>query len=50
MKTIICGGRDYVLTRGDAKWLDELRASLPITEVVSGGASGDARKGGGADS
>jgi predicted Rossmann-fold nucleotide-binding protein len=40
VKTIICGGRDYVLTRGDARWLDELRATLPITGVVSGGATG----------
>jgi hypothetical protein len=40
MKTIICGGRDYVLTRGDARWLDELRVSLPITEVVCGEAKG----------
>lgn len=40
MKTIIAGGRDYVLTRGDARWLDELRSTLPITEVVSGGATG----------
>ncbi len=40
MKTIICGGRDYVLTRGDARWLDGLLETLPITEVFSGGAPG----------
>ncbi len=40
MKTIICGGRNYVLTRGDARWLDGLLETLPITEVVSSGALG----------
>jgi len=36
MKTIIAGGRDYVLTENDRIRLDH----LPITEVVSGGAKG----------
>ena len=36
MRTIICGGRDYEFTVDDWKWLDGLRLSLPITEVVSG--------------
>jgi hypothetical protein len=36
MKTIICGGRDYEFTFDDWKWLDGLRLTLPITEVVSG--------------
>lgn len=36
MKTIIAGGRDYLLTKDDFAWL----ATLPITEVVSGGARG----------
>jgi hypothetical protein len=40
MKTIIAGGRNYVLTVGDAKWLDGLRITLPITEVVCGEATG----------
>lgn len=40
MKTIICGGRDYILTDADRAWLDGLKDSLPITEMVSGGASG----------
>ncbi len=34
--TIIAGGRDYKLTLSDEAWLD----TLPIREVVSGGASG----------
>ena len=34
--TIIAGGRDYNLTLSDEAWLD----TLPIREVVSGGASG----------
>jgi hypothetical protein len=34
--TIIAGGRDYNLTLSDEAWL----ATLPIREVVSGGASG----------
>jgi len=36
MRTIICGGRDYVLTDADRAWLDRLKGSLPITEVVCG--------------
>ncbi len=40
MKTIICGGRDYRFTPEDKLWLDDLAVSLPITEVVQGGASG----------
>ena len=36
MRTIIAGGRDYQLTDEDLSFL----ASLPITEVVSGGATG----------
>lgn len=36
MKTIIAGGRDYRLTDADRAWLDGLRESLPITEVVCG--------------
>ena len=40
MKTIICGGRDYKFTAEDKMWLDDLAVSLPITEVVQGGASG----------
>ena len=34
--TIIAGGRDYNITMSDEAWLD----TLPIREVVSGGASG----------
>lgn len=40
MKTIICGGRDYVMTDADRAWLDGLKESLPITVVVVGGARG----------
>jgi YspA, cpYpsA-related SLOG family len=40
MKTIICGGRDYRLTKADIGFLDSLLKQLPITEVVSGTASG----------
>jgi hypothetical protein len=36
MKTIIAGGRHYELTSEDKAWLD----TLPITEVVCGGANG----------
>lgn len=36
LRTIIAGGRDYSLTLSDEAWLD----TLPIREVVSGGASG----------
>lgn len=40
MKTIICGGRDYHFRPDDIAWLDGLRTSLPITEVMTGGAAG----------
>lgn len=40
MKACICGGRNYVLTQADAKWLDGLRQSLPITEIIHGDATG----------
>lgn len=36
MKTVIAGGRGYALTKDDIMWLD----TLPISEVVSGGALG----------
>ena len=36
VKTIIAGGRNYELTSEDKAWLD----TLPITEVVCGGATG----------
>ncbi len=45
MKTIIAGGRRYALTPEDLAWLDGLKASLPITEVVCGCASGADRGG-----
>jgi hypothetical protein len=45
MRVIICGGRDYALSDADRAWLDELRARLPITEVVNGGARGADRGG-----
>lgn len=37
MEAIICGGRDYTLTVGDAKWLDGLQAQHGITFVIEGG-------------
>lgn len=40
MKVIITGGRYYRLTDADLEFLDELRKTTGITEVVSGGASG----------
>lgn len=40
MKVIICGGRTYRFTTEDRRWLDLLHTSLPITEVVTGGAAG----------
>lgn len=40
MKTIIAGGRFYKFTPADIAWLDGLRISLPITEVVCGHAPG----------
>ena len=36
MKTIIAGGRNYVITPSDIAFLDKLR----ITEIVSGGCRG----------
>lgn len=36
MKTVIAGGRNYTLTKDDIMWLN----TLPISEVVSGGALG----------
>lgn len=35
-RVIIASGRDYHFTKADRAWLDGLRASIPITEVVSG--------------
>lgn len=40
MKVIIAGGRDYLMTQEDWRWLDKQRSLIPITEVVSGGATG----------
>jgi hypothetical protein len=40
MKLIIAGGRDYQFTDADYDSLDELLSSLPIQEVVHGGARG----------
>lgn len=40
MRTVIAGGRDYTLTEKDWATLDWLRETIPITEVVSGGAKG----------
>ena len=40
MKTIICGGRDYSFSNADFALMDQLKDSLPITEIVSGGAKG----------
>lgn len=41
MKAIIAGGRNYRFTPEDVAWLDAINAELgPITEVVSGGATG----------
>lgn len=37
MRTIICGGRDYMVTLLDEQWLDEQRKLLPITLVIEGG-------------
>lgn len=44
MKAIICGGRNYRFTPEDHLWLDGLAHTLPITEVVQGGASGADRE------
>ena len=41
MRAIIAGGRDYRFTDADKEWLDRFLALRePITEVISGGASG----------
>lgn len=40
MRTIICGGRRNRLKDADFIWLAEMRTSLPITCVISGGATG----------
>lgn len=40
MKLIIAGGRAYFLTKQDYAYLDQLAETLPVTEVVCGGASG----------
>lgn len=40
MKVIIAGGRDYVLGTKEFAFLDEMRWEIPITEVVSGCATG----------
>ena len=45
MKTIIAGGREYILSPEDFAFLDKLKVSLPITEVVSGCARGADRGG-----
>lgn len=36
MRTIICGGRNYIFTPEDRAWLDQLKIKLPITLVLSG--------------
>lgn len=46
MKTIIAGGRNYHLTGADMVYLDGMRETLPITEVVSGRCSTGADAGG----
>lgn len=40
MKVIIAGGRNYKFDSTDRVALDVLKQSIPITEVVSGGARG----------
>lgn len=40
MKLIICGGRDYRLTKYDWRILNGLHLLLKFTEIVSGGCSG----------
>jgi hypothetical protein len=40
MKLIIAGGRDYALTDDDRQRLDDIHNRTPITEVVSGHATG----------
>lgn len=37
MKVVICGGRTYTLTRGDAAWLDQLALEHRFTLVIEGG-------------
>lgn len=45
MKVVICGGRDYQFTQADKNRLYGLKKSIPITEVISGGARGADRCG-----
>lgn len=45
MKTIIAGGRNHIVQRADYQLLDIWKRKLPITEVVSGGATGADRLG-----
>lgn len=40
MKTVVCGGRDYVLSVDGLFHLDLIRLHLPITELVCGKARG----------
>ncbi len=40
MVVLICGGRSYAFTDADTRWLDDLHAQHPFTEVVTGGAGG----------
>lgn len=45
MKTIIAGGRGHIVQQADYQLLDIWKHKLPITEVVSGGATGADRLG-----
>lgn len=45
MRTIICGGRDGVLTDNQKTWLDVYKIMLPISVVISGSARGYDREG-----
>lgn len=40
MKTIIAGGRNFTPNGGHMAWILPLFITLPITEVISGGAKG----------
>jgi predicted Rossmann-fold nucleotide-binding protein len=40
VKAIICGSRNHAMPYEDWLWLDKLKDSLPIMEVIEGGASG----------
>lgn len=40
MKAIIAGGREYRFRMMDIHVLDQLRAELPIDEVITGGSAG----------